>query len=76
MAPRMTSLFLDRPLLFSGTLFVVLVIAVESRLRKAVRCGAAIDQDRSEQIAAFLQRSGNSPQLAPRIYSCHGSAAF
>ena len=37
----MTSLFLGHPLLFSGTLFVVLVIAVGSGFRLAARSGAA-----------------------------------
>jgi len=41
----MTSLFLGHPLLFSGTLFVVLVIAVESGFRLAARSGR-------EQVAA------------------------
>ena len=36
----MTSLFLGHLLLFSGTLFVLLVIAVESGFRLAVRSGA------------------------------------
>ena len=36
----MTSLFLGHLLLFSGTLFVLLVIAVESGFRLAVRFGA------------------------------------
>jgi hypothetical protein len=54
----MTSRFLDHPLLFSGTLFVVLVIAVESGFRLAVLSGAAMDQDRREQIAASRDSLG------------------
>ena len=54
----MTSLFLDHPLLFSGTLFVALVIAVESGFRLAVGSGTAIDQDRREQIAASRDALG------------------
>ena len=44
----MTSLFLDHPLIFSGTLFVLLVIAVEAGFRLAVLSAANLDEDRRE----------------------------
>jgi len=54
----MTSLFLDQPLIFSGTLFVLLVIAVESVFRLAVLSAANLDEDRREQIAASRDSLG------------------
>src|SRR4029077_4445648 len=54
----MTGLFLDHPLFFSGTLFVLLIIAVESGLRIAVLSTANLDQDRREQIAASRDALG------------------
>jgi len=44
----MTGLFLDHPLFFSGALFVLLVIAVESGFRIAVLSAANLDEDRRE----------------------------
>src|SRR6266481_3944259 len=54
----MTGLFLDHPLFFSGALFVLLVIAVESGFRIAVLSAANLDEDRREQIAASRDSLG------------------
>src|SRR6266436_7035228 len=54
----MTGLFLDHPLFFSGALFVLLVIAVESGFRIAVLSTANLDQDCREQIAASRDALG------------------
>jgi len=53
----MTGLFLDHPLFFSGALFVLLVIAVESGFQIAVLSAANLDEDR-EQIAASRDSLG------------------
>jgi len=54
----MTGLFLDHPLFFSGTLFVLLVIAVESGFRIVALSAANLDEDRREQIAASRDSLG------------------
>jgi hypothetical protein len=59
----MTSRFLDHPLFFSGTLFVLLVVAVESGFRIALLSAANLDQDRREQIAASRDALGILPSL-------------
>src|ERR1700756_612454 len=61
----MTRLFLDHPLLFSGTLFALLVIAVESGFRLAVHSAANLDEDRREQIAASRDSLGILLSLLP-----------
>jgi hypothetical protein len=54
----MTSLFLDHPLFFSATLFVLPILAVEAGFRIAVLCAANLDQDRREQIVASRDALG------------------
>jgi len=71
----MTGLFLDHPLFFSGALFVLLVIAVESGFRIAVLSAANLDEDRREQIAASRDSLGIPERFAREMFGLRPATA-